>query len=193
MDKKELRKMVLQVREALDKNQSRVKSEIISQRILNLPQYQKATCVFTFIPFGHEVDIRPVLEDGIKQGKRMVIPKTFTKEKYIATYEFTDWNQLVAGVYGILEPDPGKAIEVRPDEIDFIVIPGVAFDRMGGRLGYGGGFYDRFLSNYDRLPSLVAVCFQEQLVERIPMKPHDFKVDYIITDVEMIDCRKINK
>jgi 5-formyltetrahydrofolate cyclo-ligase len=190
MDKKSLRKQVLHIRAELTEEARREKSAVIRRNILDFPLFHAAQCVFTFIPFGNEVDIKAVIDEGKNAGKRIAIPKTFVKEKYMVPYEYEGSGELVQGVYGIQEPEPGKAKIVQPSEIDLILVPGVAFDRKGGRLGYGGGFYDRFLAGYDGRPPLVAVCFKDQLVEEVPMETHDFQVDYIVTDDEIIPCQR---
>ncbi len=89
---------------------------------------------------------------------------------------------LKQGVYGIMEPDPEKAEEADVSLLEAVVVPGVAFDRHGGRMGYGGGFYDRFLAGLDRLPFLVGVGFSMQVVEHVPLEPHDIRLDGIVTE-----------
>ncbi|RKD23199.1 5-formyltetrahydrofolate cyclo-ligase [Ammoniphilus oxalaticus] len=166
------------------------KSSLIVEQILRNTLYQKSKLLFSFVPFDHEIDLRSLLEQALADGKQVAIPLADMKNKQMTLYYFERWDQLQPGVYGILEPDPLRSKQVDPSEIDLIVMPGVGFDRKGGRIGYGGGFYDRFLAKLDPRPPLLAPCFSEQLMEEAPMEEHDFRVDLIITEQETIICKK---
>ncbi len=188
--KKELRKQILQCRKEIPVDMRAEKSKRIVDHLLQSSLYQEARFVFSFVPFGDEVNIRPVLEQAVQVGKRLAIPKTLSSPRELVLYPFEGWDQLIAGVYGILEPDPEKGTVVDPADIDLILMPGVAFDRQGGRLGYGGGYYDRFLASLPQLPPLLAPCFTEQMVEQVPTEGHDIQVDMLITDEEIMECAK---
>lgn len=193
MWKKELRKQILQSRNDIPEAKREEKSKRIVDRILRSPWYQEARFVFSFVPFGDEVNIRPLLEHAVQAGKKLAIPKTMTNPRKLILFQFEGWDRLIPGVYGILEPDPSQSSMVEPTEIDLILMPGVAFDRQGGRLGYGGGFYDRFLGSLPQSPLLIAPCFTEQIVERVPTEEHDIQVDKLITDLEIVECIKSRK
>jgi len=190
--KKELRKQILAKRGQIPSEIRQVKSKLIVERLVQLPVYQQAQALFTFVPFGHEVDIRPLIDQAIMDGKVVAVPYTDTIRKEMTIYLFEGWEQLISGVYGILEPVPAHAKKILPGQLDLIIVPGVAFDQSGGRLGYGGGFYDRFLTNYytANCPPLVAPCFSEQMTDQIPLEKHDFRVNLVINDMEIVNCRK---
>lgn len=193
MLKKELRKQILQSRRDIPADEREEKSKQIAEHILQSSLYQEARFVFSFIPFGDEVNIRPVLEHAVQTGKKLAIPKTVSSSRELVLYQFETWEQLIPGVFGIMEPDPGRSTVVNPIDIDLILMPGVAFDRHGGRLGYGGGFYDRFLAGLPQSPPLIAPCFTEQVIERVPTEDHDIQVDMLITDQEIMECIKSRK
>lgn len=189
MLKKELRKQMLARRGQIPNEVRQNKSQTIVEKLMELPPYQQASVLFTFIPFGHEVDIRPLIDQAVEDGKQIVIPYTDMKQKEMTIFLFEGWDRLVPGVYGILEPDPSTANSIPREKVDLILVPGVAFDQNGGRLGYGGGFYDRFLAHYSTCPPLVAPCYSEQITDLVPVENHDFRVHYVITDKEIINCR----
>ena len=184
-----MRRTILAKRGQISDETRRMKSKLIVERLLQHPLYQQCQYLFTFVPFGHEVNIRPLIEQAKKDGKKVAIPHVDTVRKEMTIYQFEGWDRLVPGVYGILEPDPLQSQKVIPDHLDLILVPGVGFDRKGGRLGYGGGFYDRFIAKFSASPFLLAPCFAEQMVDQIPLEQHDFRVDFVITDREIINCR----
>jgi 5-formyltetrahydrofolate cyclo-ligase len=182
LNKKELRKHVLSVRGQMDSKVREEKSRKIVEQLLNFPIIKDVNLIFSFLSFGNEVDVRPFLEESIRVGKKIAIPKAWLKDRIMIPYLFAGWDSLKPGLYGILEPDPDTAQKVTHEEIDAVIVPGVAFDQKGGRLGYGGGFYDRYLAGFKKCPPLIAVCFSEQLLDQVPVKSHDYKVDYIVTE-----------
>ncbi|WP_164985152.1 5-formyltetrahydrofolate cyclo-ligase [Ammoniphilus sp. CFH 90114] len=188
MSKKWLRKQILSKRSQIESSIRKKKSEQIVRQILDNQSYKEAKTLFSFVPFGDEVDIRELLSTALQEGKEVVIPKTFVEKKEMVPYLFRGWETLVPGIYGILEPDPEISPTANLEKIDLIIMPGVAFDHNGGRLGYGGGYYDRFLSKLPKLPRMIAPCFVEQIVESIPMDDHDFRMETIVTDEGWIDC-----
>lgn len=188
MNKKELRKQMLAKRNRMEKQLRAQKSELIVEEFLRSASYRGASYLFSYIPFGDEPDIRRILTVALEDGKKVAVPKTFTDRKVMAPYLFTGWEDLIPGVYGILEPDPDQAKMAESSKIDLIVMPGVAFDQQGGRLGYGGGYYDRFLAGLSELPLMIAPCFSEQVLDQIPMEKHDFRVDSLVTDQGWITC-----
>ncbi|WP_167578049.1 5-formyltetrahydrofolate cyclo-ligase [Ammoniphilus sp. YIM 78166] len=182
MGKKELRKEILSRRSELDPHIRARKSKQIVEIMLTTPCYQAANYIFSFVPFGDEPQIKELLSTAIQDGKKVAIPKTVPQSREMIPYLFSGWEELQAGPYGIMEPNPDQAIEADAKQIDLIIMPGVAFDRMGGRLGYGGGYYDRFLSKLSPRPTLAALCFDEQIMEEVPMDEHDHRVDILVTD-----------
>lgn len=186
-NKKELRKRMISLREKQSQTDRKRWSRQIVDYVLQWDLYRQADTLALFLPFGHEVDIAPLVDKAVEAGKTALIPKVDKEANELRFYCFTDWDQLVPGPFGIREPDSSRAEPGRLRDIQLIVTPGLAFDRYGGRLGYGGGFYDRFFSRLlaesgNRLPPRAGVGFEIQVVERIPMQPYDVPITHLITE-----------
>jgi 5-formyltetrahydrofolate cyclo-ligase len=182
--KRRLRRRVLETRDALGVDEITRRSAQLRKNLETLPEYQSAQTVHLFAPFGTEVDTRPILESLWRRDTRTVLPRVAPdgQLEHCVVQSFTE---LLAGFRDIPEPAPSCG-EWLPEQVDLILVPGVAFDRRGGRLGYGGGYYDRFL---DACPApRVALAFHLQLVDEVPREPHDRLVHRIVTDVEVIDA-----
>ena len=190
MEKRVLRKQLLGIRSEMNEQVRVEKSEKIVHQLINSPFYHEAKCIFSFVPFGHEVNIRRFLEYSVFEGRTVAIPKTLSERKEIEPYRFQKWDNLTKGHFGILEPNEHITDKVERDEIDLMIMPGVGFDRTGGRLGYGGGYYDRFLAGLKQIPLLVGVCFQEQITDQLPMEEHDYRVHAVVTDQVVIHCNR---
>ena len=189
--KKQLRQAVLQQRDLLTAAEIEAHSESIKEKLFSLPEYQAAQTIMFFLNFGKEVMTLKMLPQALKQGKRVVVPKTVPKEKRVILSEIYDIEKdLAPGLWQIPEPKEDSLRPVAPQEIDFVVVPGVAFDLSGNRLGYGGGYYDRFFPQLRPGVPLVALTFELQLVEQVPVDSWDRQVDLIITEKRIIDCRK---
>jgi len=182
--KRRLRRRILETRDALGVDEITRRSARLRKNLETLPEYQAAQTVHLFAPFGTEVDTRPVLESLWRRDARTVLPRV-APEGQLEHCVVQSWTELLAGFRDIPEPAPSCG-EWLPEQVDLILVPGVAFDRTGGRLGYGGGYYDRFL---DACPApRVALAFHLQLVDEVPREPHDRLVHRIVTDVEVIDA-----
>jgi len=126
----------------------------------------------------------------LAHGKRVVAPKTVHRERRMIISEVFDVeNDLAPGLWNIPEPRPECLRPVDVSEIDLVIVPGVAFDERGNRLGYGGGYYDRFFTELRDGVPLVAVAFEVQVLPEVPVAPWDRRVDLIITESRIIDCR----
>jgi 5-formyltetrahydrofolate cyclo-ligase len=130
-----------------------------------------------------EVQLYGLMRQALMDGKTVCLP-LITGKGTMEAVSFSSLDDLVAGDYGILTVDPAKRKIVPAEEIDLILVPGAAFDREGGRLGLGAGFYDRFMTEKAPQGYRCAMAFSCQLVEKVPMEPHDVAVQYIITENE---------
>ncbi|GAV26465.1 5-formyltetrahydrofolate cyclo-ligase [Carboxydothermus islandicus] len=188
-EKKILRK------EILNKRTDQLPAEIIakSDKILALLKafqpYQQARTVMVYLDFRGEVRTREIIKDLWAYGKKVIIPVTVLLEKKLLPVYLKDFGDLVEGTYGILEPKAETREIADPKAIDLVLVPGVAFDLKGNRLGYGAGFYDRFLPQLRPGVKKVALAFELQLVPKITPGPHDIPMDYIITEERIINCR----
>lgn len=179
--KKDLRKKIIALRDALPESKRNIKSKVIALKFLETKKYEKITNILLFHPFGSEIDTRPIIFDALQKNKRVMLPKIIGKD-YIGLYYITDPDRdLEPGTYNIMEPS-SLCKRALPPEIELAVIPGVCFDRAFNRLGYGGGFYDRLIPQIKKDVLKISLCFDMQLVENIPVCDYDKKVNVIITE-----------
>ncbi|HHP50967.1 MAG TPA: 5-formyltetrahydrofolate cyclo-ligase [Moorella mulderi] len=184
--KNHLRKKMMALRRAIPEPIRQEKSRKIREKLFSLSEWQRAQRIMSYVSFGSEVDTHQVIKQALAQGKRVAVPLCIPQVKGLMAVEIEDFpGDLVPGTMGILEPKPDRIYPVDPESLDLILVPGVAFDRSRHRLGYGAGYYDRFLSGLRR-PKAIGLAFQEQVVERIAKEGHDRPVDLIITDEEVI-------
>ena len=186
--KKLLRKKTLKKRDSLSSDERYKKSTEIVSGFFELAENIKFKRVFTYVSFRSEVSTHRMIISLLEQGKLVSVPFTDLNKKSIIPSMIKSFkDDLVPGCLGILEPDPEKIIPVPVDEIDIIVIPGAVFSENGCRIGYGGGFYDRFLQNRHILKYAFAYDFQ--IIDGVPFDPEfDVKVDYIITEKRIVKC-----
>ncbi|MDE1942080.1 MAG: 5-formyltetrahydrofolate cyclo-ligase [Betaproteobacteria bacterium] len=181
--KSELRALVLARRDAIPEAQRETRSRLLSRQVEALAEFAAARTVMAYMPMGSEFDTRPLLQAVLARGTRLVLPRVERTSKTLALHEVSNLEaDLQAGVWGIREPDPQRCPQARLGEVDFILMPGAAFDRQRHRMGYGGGFYDKLLSRPERRAVTVAVAFVEQLVAQVPLEPHDLPVDILVSD-----------
>lgn len=181
-DKRALRKRILALRDGLDPDTRAQRSAAVRDRLMALDVYRAAGTVHLFVPFGSELDTRPLLTELWAREARAVLPRV-APDRQLEHLIVRSWDELEPGAYGIPEP-VAACPAVDPGQVDLICVPGVAFDAQGGRLGYGGGFYDNFLG---ACPApRVALAFDLQIVEAVPREAHDLKVDTIVTERRLI-------
>ena len=179
-----LRKTVLGRRDALDEGVRAELSLAIVEEITHLDCYRRSGVVLAYVGFGSELRTEAFLRRVLGDGKVLLLPRVNREERRLVLYEVKDPAQeLEAGTWGIREPKPDLCRRVEPAAIDFALVPGVAFDRRGARLGYGGGYYDRLLAGCTgSRPFLVAAAFELQVVDEVPLEEHDVRVDLIVTE-----------
>jgi len=182
VDKKTLRRQALLQRNSLQKEEVRHKSREIARQLLGLPEYIKARTVFIYLSFGNEVDTRQIIERAWQEGKRVVVPVCLPEDKTLLLSELRSYAEIAPGTWNIPEPKAEHQRPVPPSEIDLAVIAGLAFDKRGYRLGYGVGYYDRFLPQLAPTCPKVALAYQFSLTDRLPAEAHDVPMDLIITE-----------
>lgn len=135
-----------------------------------------------YMPLRHEVDTRAVLVKLLALKKKLFLPAVNREREEIAIFQVKNLTRdLTPGSYGILEPRPGRCVPGRPSDLDLVLVPGLGFDRKGGRLGHGKGYFDKFLRKVKRAKK-IGIAFKEQILEKIPLEKHDQRVDRVITD-----------
>ena len=192
--KQSLRKSVLTLRDGLPPDvKSRLDSAILA-RILELPDYRESRTLLGYMNFGSEFSCDSWADQVLKDGKRLALPRVNRHTSTLDLYFVEDLeNQLEPGLWGIREPVVERCERLKAiNEVEFALLPGIAFTRKGARLGYGGGFYDKLLSGSMR-PVLAVAAYGLQLVEEIPQEETDVGVEWIITENETISCRQENK
>ena len=189
--KRELRAMMLLRRDALMPLERARMSVSITAQLLALPDYRQATTVMAYMSMGSEFSTLNFVQQVLLDGKRLVLPRVDKLTRSLALHEVADLHDLATGVWAISEPKPDAKI-CPLSEIDFILVPGLAFDRCGYRLGYGGGFYDRLFAKnmltVTKTPASmrVSAAFSMQIIDAVPTTEEDQKVAVIITENEMM-------
>src|SRR5476649_2210897 len=190
MTKAGIRKKLLALREQLPADVRAAHSATITERLLQLPDYLQADTVLGYMNFGAEFASELWIQHVLADGKRLALPRVNRHTNQLDLYWVDDLeNQLEVGLWGIREPVVERCERLnRLNEVEFVLLPGVAFTRDGARLGYGRGFYDKLLAHMTHQPALAAAAFALQIVEQIPQEATDVKVEWIITEQETIAC-----
>ncbi len=184
--KNELRKQTLARRLKLTVAERSEKSKTIIQKVKSLPAYGDARTVMLYLDFRGEVETTELVQDALAEGKRVVVP-VCNPDRTITPKEIHNLEQdLQIGTWGIREPKPGLCPPVDPLEIDLVLVPGVAFDLKGNRLGYGAGYYDRFVLRLRPETPLAALAFEEQVLPEIQPDPHDRPMHMVVTENRVI-------
>lgn len=185
-EKETIRKEVLKIRDSLPPEIKAEKDASIRQRLFALPEFTSAGVIMLYASFRSEADTLRLLEDCISAGKRIMLPRVDKEERRLVVYEIDAMPELFPGFMGIPEPLKTEGRLRSVDAADLVVMPGAAFDISGNRLGYGAGYYDKLLSERTRKMPLVALAYEEQIVDAIPAEEHDVRVDMIVTDKRLI-------
>lgn len=171
-------------------------SKIICDKFLSLPEYQAAQTIMWYIDCRSETRTRHVLPDAINSDKKIVVPYCTVDENgdnKLGLWHLASMDELIIGKWSILEPpkqrwgESGK--EVEPNELDLVMVPGTGFDRNGGRMGNGQGYYDRLLDGVRADAPLIAICYESQLFDEIIVGPHDVYMDKVITEDAIYEGR----
>jgi 5-formyltetrahydrofolate cyclo-ligase len=181
-----IRRLVLSRRGQLDPVERAQRGNALIARLLDVPEVSDADPVLAFVSISSEVPTTMLLEGVLANGKHLLLPYV-ADDGALRAAAISSLRELEPGYRGI--PEPRARLPVAPDAAGVVIAPGVAFDERGGRLGYGGGFYDVFLRAADKVPR-VGICFEMQIVEEIPREEHDERVDVIVTEERVIRCER---
>ena len=185
------RRNVLAARDALTQRERENKSAVITAQLVALPELagkgrSPVGTVAAYLSFGTEFDTAGFIDALMAKGSRLVLPRVNRATRRIDFFTVTDLaSALVAGPWGIREPDPDRCARADMREIDFILVPGAAFTRRCERLGYGGGFYDAAITKLRSGVTKVAAAFAIQILDELPLEPHDRYVDRVMTESGM--------
>lgn len=178
MPKKPIRAALLAQRKHLSLDTCLHQSLVVQERFLQLPEFAAARTLALYSPILNEVFTEEVFTQARKLSKRVVFPRVQGTEMQF--FEVAGHEELRAGNFGILEPQGAQPIPIA--ELDLLLVPGVAFDQAGHRLGYGKGYYDRLLPQRSPHCRLVGFCFEFQLVASLPAEAHDIRMDLLVTE-----------
>lgn len=188
LDKKAIRKAALAAREALDGSERKKGALLLTERILGHQWFYGAEEILCFVSYGSEIDTGEIITEALRLGKRVYVPKVLQGDdktpQYMDFFRIEDMSQLKTGYRGIMEPSGDSERYVYTSKRagrTLMLMPGAAFDSFRNRLGYGGGFYDRYLADKEALKlRTIAVGFKCQMVEAIPAESTDIKPCQVI-------------
>ena len=184
MKKNQIRKEYLQVRKEIHFKEEKAKS--IVQKVIAHPDYQKARVVALYRSMSSEVNTNELIRHALENGKIVVLPRVENEE--LVFYQITSSTEkLIKSRFGVEEPEAKDNMRVSKDRIDLVIVPGVCFDIEKSRMGFGKGYYDRFLK--DMVAMKIGICFEEQVIkeELLPVSEYDVRMDQLITDICIYD------
>lgn len=175
MNKQELRRAIRERKRAMTEEEIVERSNALAEKFYNTPAYQAASTIYGYLPYNQEVRTVPMLQRALDDGKRVAVPKVYGEEMRFIYLE--DLTQVSKGYAGI--PEPIADAPVAEDKQALVLMPGLAFDPQGHRIGYGGGFYDRFLAQEPHHPTL-ALCYEFQMQAHLDTEEFDIPVDTVL-------------
>ncbi|PRO42821.1 5-formyltetrahydrofolate cyclo-ligase [Bacillus sp. LLTC93] len=178
--KKELRLQTLAKLDQMIAEEFERSTAFLHEHLFQLPAWQQANTIALTMSRGKEVPTMPLIEKAWQEGKTVCVPTCFPETKEMTFYEYTPETKMTSRYFGLLEPDPASSPAVHKKAIDLIIVPGVCFDQHGYRIGYGGGYYDRYLADYHG--ATLALCLSVQQVDHLPAEPHDISVSIMVSE-----------
>lgn len=183
--KREIRKRILGLRNSLSSEEMTAGSDKIVARLMRSEEIRKASTLMVYVSFGSEVVTDGLIRWGWGKGKRIVVPFCHPESREMTACRIGGFDELEISHYGIRAPKAGDLRPVSRGEIDAVIVPAVAFDRRGYRIGYGGGYYDRFLPECPHAAKIGA-AFACQIIDEVPADLYDVAMDYIVTEEEIL-------
>jgi 5-formyltetrahydrofolate cyclo-ligase len=185
-EKQQIRKSILAAREKLSPDLRAEYNAAITRRLLQLPEYCRANTVLGYMNFGSEYASELWVAQVLADGKRLALPRVNRHTSLLDLYWVDDTEtQLEQGLWGIREPVVERCKRLNDiNEVEFALLPGIAFSRNGARLGYGGGFYDKLLAHVSHRTALATAAFGLQIVTQIPQEATDVRVEWIVTEAQ---------
>lgn len=187
-EKNDLRIKYKTIKENISPEDKRKRDEYIFNRLTECQHYKEAGTVLCFVSTDVEINTHRIISHSLKLGKKVAVPRCTDKLGNMKFYLISSFSDLEKGLYGLLEPNTKKCRVFTDDANSICIIPGFAFDAKGYRVGFGKGFYDRFLKNYSGIK--LGICYNECIVNKIPSGRYDIASDYIITEKYIITCKK---
>jgi 5-formyltetrahydrofolate cyclo-ligase len=183
LERQELRRRILARRDNLPASDRQRKSLAAADRLWQLDRLSLIHTLFIYVSFRSELETLPLIRRLLSAGKQVAVPLTRTSPPRLEAFLLGDPDRdLRPGYCSIPEPDPARLLRVEPATIEAVILPGSVFDRQGGRLGYGGGYYDRFLATAAPAALRIGLAFELQVVAAVPLEPHDERLDLLVTE-----------
>ena len=181
LKKQKLREETLKKLRDIPKAEKKKRVEELKNKLFSLEEFKKAKCVMFYLSKHYEIDTHEMVDEAIAMGKKVVVPITLKEENTLKPSELKDREkELIKGHYGIHQPGEEHIRPVPLEEVDVMVVPGLAFDKNGHRLGHGGGYYDRFLEKAPPSVFTVGLAFDFQLVDELPLHATDIPIDKVL-------------
>lgn len=180
MEKKILRKDILEKLKNINSKERLSFEKAIYKKLFENENFKKAKCIGLTIPFGTEINTYPIIEKLLNEGKTVCSPICEKESRNMIFYKINSLDELVEGYYGIKIPPEKKENIVEKDMIDLILVPGVGFDKDNYRIGFGGGYYDRYLKDYKGYT--ISLAFKDQIIDKVPINEFDLPVNLVITN-----------
>ena len=187
VDKKALRRSLLKCRRGMCKTTIANQSADLVSHLTKWPVFQKAKTVMLFLSMPDEPQMKAAVCMALEQGKTVCVPYMHETPGMMDAAVIRNLDDLIVGQYDLLVPNPATLQLIDPQELDLIVVPGVAYDRNGNRMGMGAGFYDRFLPKAVNA-ELIGAAWSEQVLEQVPVDAHDCPVKYLLTETGVQTC-----
>ncbi|NLL51499.1 MAG: 5-formyltetrahydrofolate cyclo-ligase [Peptococcaceae bacterium] len=188
LKKESFRQEALRRRKALSPLERRQKSALIFKELQSLRVFEPCQTIMTYLNFRDEVETTPIAEKILQDGKDLIIP--FCQRREIVPCAITDLvKDVQVSNFGIREPLPDRLKPVSPEEIDLVLVPGLAFDYHGHRIGFGAGYYDRFLPRLRQDAVIIGIAFACQLFDNLPREDYDYKLPLLVTENGLINAR----
>ena len=185
VNKKNTRINILKIREALIEEDHDLKDNIIFEKLYNLDLYKNSNNIFVYINYKDEINTKKFINKALEEGKNIYVPKIYRDTKTMKAIFINSLDNLEKNSMGILEPKDDTLVIDKKD-IDLIIVPGAVFDKNFNRIGYGGGYYDRYLEEIKEKDNKIALAYDFQIIDEIEYEDHDIKMDYIITDKRIL-------
>jgi len=186
-----LRNSILEKRDTQGIAQIQEKSQSIKDRLFELKEFKNAKNIMFFVSFRSEVMTDFMIKEALNIGKKIIVPRAEKHTKALDLFYLNDfYTDLTFGAYGILEPKPDQCKHAKKSDVDIIIVPGSVFSEKGDRLGYGAGYYDRFFKNIPSVIPKIALAFELQFVDNVPVGDDDVSMDIIVTEKRTIICKK---
>ena len=184
--KQNLKSEILEKRKTLSKEEIKEKSSKVKENLYSLSEFKDSKNIMFYVSFNNEVDTQKLIKELLSNNKTILVPFVQKNNPILQLSEIKDFNDLEPKTFGILEPKEDKIKKFGINDVDLVIVPGIVFDKSGHRIGYGYGYYDRFLKKLNKNVVKIGFAFEFQLVDKIPEEQHDVPMDVVVTEKRIL-------